>query len=76
MNFGIGALAVQFPDAGSVATADPALARFALFRDVGAELAQAAASSPIVVVLEDRIQRNTTSMRETSPPRTARAWAA
>ncbi len=46
-------LAVEFPDAGALAAADPAEARFALFRSVATELARAAAGAPVLVVLED-----------------------
>ncbi len=49
----LGALAIQFPDGGNIATSDPAQARFALFRDVATSLVKAAATAPLVVVLED-----------------------
>src|SRR5688572_25283813 len=45
-----GALAMRFPDGAAIAATDPAQARFALFRDVAAELVRAA---PLVLVLED-----------------------
>ncbi|HUS31963.1 MAG TPA: AAA family ATPase, partial [Kofleriaceae bacterium] len=49
----LGGLGLRFPDAATIAASDPAQARFALFRDVAAELARAAVRSPLVLVLED-----------------------
>jgi RecA/RadA recombinase len=47
------AVGAKFPDGAGIVASDPAQARFALFRDAGAELARAAERGPIVVVLED-----------------------
>jgi len=47
----LGALGLRFPDGGNIATADPAQARFALFRDVAAVVA--AVGAPLLIVLED-----------------------
>jgi hypothetical protein len=44
---------VAFPDAATVATGDPAEARFALFRQVASELSREAARQPLLIVLED-----------------------
>src|SRR5436190_21588162 len=43
------ALAIAFPDGGNIAAADPAQARFAMFRGVGAALTS---SGPTLTVLE------------------------
>lgn len=47
------ALDIPFPDPGAIAHADPAEARFALFREGAKSLARAAAKSPLLVILED-----------------------
>jgi hypothetical protein len=48
-----GAIALKFPEGGTIATSDPVQARFALFRDVASELGRAVESAPLVIVLED-----------------------
>src|SRR5690349_257382 len=56
----LGALAMRFPDGGNIAAADPAQARFALFRDVAAVLA--ADRAPLLIVLEDLHAADRSSM--------------
>lgn len=46
-------LGVRAPDGVNIVASDPARARFALFREYAAELARAASSSPILILLED-----------------------
>ncbi len=46
-------LGLEFPDTTSLTAGDPSEARFALFRRIAGELAQAAARAPIVILLED-----------------------
>ena len=47
------ALGIGFPEAAAIAAADPAEARFALFREVASALGRAAAAQPVLIVLED-----------------------
>lgn len=47
------AAGIEFPDTSAIASSDPAMARFALFRAVVGALGRAAAKSPMLVVFED-----------------------